>query len=134
VWTQNTAGVIKILLSTHIDYFERHIMAACTINGFTMKKLHPNHSPFHHYELNDIQNLLLQTFGIPSIQEEDGIFFLKQLAHARGIRNNIVDSFEKAAVPTVSEAERRRLLSFIVVGGGPTSCEFTSELHGKKDN
>jgi NADH dehydrogenase FAD-containing subunit len=73
----------------------------------------------------------LQTFGIPSIKEGNGIFFLKQLKHARGIRNNIVDSFEKAAVPTVSEAERRRLLSFVVVGGGPTSCEFTSELHGE---
>jgi NADH dehydrogenase FAD-containing subunit len=71
------------------------------------------------------------TFGIPSIQEGNGIFFLKVLKHARGIRNNIIDSFEKAAVPTVSEAERRRLLSFVVVGGGPTSCEFTSELHGK---
>ena len=56
---------------------------------------------------------------------------MKQLNHARGIRNNIIDSFEKAAVPTVSEAERRRLLSFVVVGGGPTSCEFVSELHGK---
>ena len=55
---------------------------------------------------------------------------MKQLKHARGIRNNIIDSFEKAAVPTVSEAERKRLLSFIVVGGGPTSCEFVSELHG----
>ena len=70
------------------------------------------------------------TFGIPSIQEGNGIFFLKQLHHARSIRNNIIDSFEKAAVPTVTEAERKRLLSFIVVGGGPTSCEFVSELHG----
>ncbi|KAL7580393.1 hypothetical protein ACA910_004418 [Epithemia clementina (nom. ined.)] len=71
------------------------------------------------------------TFGIPSIQHDSaqGIFFLKQLAHARAIRTNIIDSFEKAAIPTVSEAERKRLLSFLVVGGGPTSCEFTSELH-----
>jgi NADH dehydrogenase len=69
------------------------------------------------------------TFGIPSIQEGNGIFFLKTLRHARGIRNNIIDSFEKAAVPTVCEAEKKRLLSFVVVGGGPTSCEFCSELH-----
>jgi NADH dehydrogenase FAD-containing subunit len=72
-----------------------------------------------------------QTFGIPSIKEGNGIFFLKQLAHARALRNNIVDCFEKASVPTISDAERKRLLSFVVVGGGPTSCEFTSELHGK---
>lgn len=49
-------------------------------------------------------SLNLQTFGIPSIKEGDDIFFLKQLKHARGIRNNIIDSFEKGAVPTVSEA------------------------------
>lgn len=30
----------------------------------------------------------------------------------------------------MTEAERKRLLSFIIVGGGPTSCEFAAELHG----
>lgn len=77
------------------------------------------------------------TFGIESIsqaaQKGDSIFFLKHLAHARAIRTNIIDSFEKAALPSVTDAERRRLLSFLVVGGGPTSCEFTAELHGKFD-
>jgi NADH dehydrogenase FAD-containing subunit len=72
-------------------------------------------------------------FGVDSVQraaqEGDSIFFLKQLAHARAIRANIIDNFEKAAIPTVTDAERRRLLSFLVVGGGPTSCEFTAELH-----
>jgi NADH dehydrogenase FAD-containing subunit len=82
------------------------------------------------YSLTIFTFSLIQTFGIPSIQEGNGIFFLKQLKHARGIRNNIIDSFEKASVPTVTEAERKRLLSFVVVGGGPTSCEFVSELHG----
>lgn len=70
------------------------------------------------------------TFGIESIKQGDGLFFLKNLAHARAIRTNIIDSFEKAAIPTVTNAERKRLLSFVVVGGGPTSCEFTAELHG----
>ena len=32
-------------------------------------------------------------------------------------------------MPGISEAERSSLLSFIVVGGGPTSCEFVTELH-----
>ena len=74
------------------------------------------------------------TFGIESIEEGrkagDSIFFRKQLAHARAIRSNIIDCFEKASIPTVTEKERRRLLSFLVVGGGPTSCEFSAELHG----
>jgi NADH dehydrogenase FAD-containing subunit len=75
---------------------------------------------------------LIQTFGIPTIKRGNGIFFLKQLHHARELRNNIIDSFEKAAVPTMLESERRKMLSFVVVGGGPTSCEFVSELHGTK--
>jgi Pyridine nucleotide-disulphide oxidoreductase len=74
------------------------------------------------------------TFGIDSVaigaKTSDCIFFLKQLEHARAIRSNIIDSFEKASIPTISEPERRRLLSFLVVGGGPTSCEFAAELHG----
>ena len=75
------------------------------------------------------------TFGIQSVAQAahkgDAIFFLKQLAHARAIRTNIIDCFERAALPTVTDDEKRRLLSFLVVGGGPTSCEFTAELHGR---
>lgn len=72
------------------------------------------------------------TFGIESIwaNRDDCVFFLKQLSHARAIRTNIIDSFEKAALPNLTDEERRRILSFCVVGGGPTSCEFTAELHG----
>lgn len=69
------------------------------------------------------------TFGIESIQQGNGLYFLKNLAHARQIRTNIIDSFEKAAIPNVTDAERKRLLSFLLVGGGPTSCEFAAELH-----
>jgi NADH dehydrogenase/NADH:ubiquinone reductase (non-electrogenic) len=64
-----------------------------------------------------------------SIVEGEGIYFLKHLYHARKIRNNIIDSFEMAAVPGTSAEERERLLSFVVVGGGPTSCEFVAELY-----
>jgi NADH dehydrogenase FAD-containing subunit len=73
------------------------------------------------------------TFGMESIKSAqergDDIFFLKRLHHARAIRTNIIDSFEKASLPNVSVNEKKRLLSFVVVGGGPTSCEFTAELH-----
>ncbi|GKY96414.1 hypothetical protein MPSEU_000600900 [Mayamaea pseudoterrestris] len=73
------------------------------------------------------------TFGFESIKSAqergDDVYFLKRLAHARSIRTNIIDSFEKASLPNVSVDEKKRLLSFLVVGGGPTSCEFTAELH-----
>ena len=76
------------------------------------------------------------TFGIEIVQKKaeqgDDVFFLKQLKHSRTIRDNIIDAFEKAALPSITEAERKRLLSFVFVGGGPTTCEAICEAHGKK--
>ena len=70
------------------------------------------------------------TFNTPGVAEREGkeIFFLKHLHHARQIRNRTLECFERATNPTITDEERRRLLSFVVVGGGPTSCEFTTEL------
>ncbi|CAG8480898.1 9047_t:CDS:10 [Cetraspora pellucida] len=45
---------------------------------------------------------------------------LKSITDARGIRKKIMDNFEKVALPTTSPEERKRLLSFVVCGGGPT--------------
>ena len=71
------------------------------------------------------------TFNTPKVAELEGVvvFFLKHLHHARQIRNRIVECFERASNYTIPVVQRDRLLSFIVVGGGPTSCEFMSELH-----
>lgn len=35
---------------------------------------------------------------------------------------------ELACLPTTSDEERRRLLSFVICGGGPTGVEFAAEL------
>ena len=71
------------------------------------------------------------TFGTPGVEEREGkeVFFLKHLYHARQIRNRTIECFERAALPSTSPEERDRLLSFVVVGGGPTSCEFIAELY-----
>lgn len=66
------------------------------------------------------------TFNIPGVKEHS--FFLKELHHARAIRKRILNCFEQAAMPNISHAERERLLSFVVVGGGPTGIEFAAEL------
>jgi NADH dehydrogenase len=55
-------------------------------------------------------------------------FFLKDIDDARNIRNQVVQNFELACLPTTPDAERRRLLSFVVSGGGPTGVEFAAEL------
>lgn len=41
----------------------------------------------------------------------------------------MIDCFEKASLPNLSEDEKRRVLQFVVVGGGPTGVEFAAELH-----
>jgi NADH:ubiquinone reductase (non-electrogenic) len=67
------------------------------------------------------------TFGIPGVREH--ALFLRQIRDARAIRQRVLECFERAALPGVSEADRRRLLRFVVVGGGPTGVEFAAEMH-----
>lgn len=78
------------------------------------------------------------TFGIPGVTaivdykrpsgETGNVFFLKELADARAIRNQIINNLEEASIPGISESEKKRLLNFVVVGGGPTGVEFAAEL------
>ncbi|KAK4617708.1 External alternative NAD(P)H-ubiquinone oxidoreductase B1, mitochondrial [Fulvia fulva] len=55
--------------------------------------------------------------------------FLKDISDARKIRNRVIQNLEVASLPTTPDAERRRLLSFVVSGGGPTGVEFAAELY-----
>ena len=66
------------------------------------------------------------TFGTPGVYEH--AHFLKEIVDARRIRAAVIDAFESACNPAQSEAERNRLLNFVVVGGGPTGVEFAAEL------
>ena len=52
---------------------------------------------------------------------------LKKIDEATEIRRRILLAFEKAET-TVDESERRRLLTFVVVGGGPTGVEMAGAV------
>lgn len=39
------------------------------------------------------------------------------------------DNFELASLPTTSSEDRKRLLSFVVCGGGPTGVETAAEIY-----
>ncbi|KAJ1785202.1 hypothetical protein LPJ59_006200, partial [Coemansia sp. RSA 2399] len=54
---------------------------------------------------------------------------LKTITDARTIRQHIMANFEKAVLPTTPVEEKRRLLTFVICGGGPTGCEFAAELY-----
>ncbi|KAF5373261.1 hypothetical protein D9615_007477 [Tricholomella constricta] len=68
-----------------------------------------------------------QTFNVPGVKEN--AHFLKDVKDARKIRSRILECFEQANQPTVSDVEKRKLLNFCIVGGGPTGVEFAAELH-----
>ncbi|KAL8706026.1 MAG: hypothetical protein Q9201_000911 [Fulgogasparrea decipioides] len=58
----------------------------------------------------------------------ENCYFLKDIEDARKIRNKILENLEHACLPTTIDDERKRLLSFVVCGGGPTGVEFAAEL------
>ncbi|KAF2305108.1 hypothetical protein GH714_001829 [Hevea brasiliensis] len=67
------------------------------------------------------------TFNTPGVMEYCN--FLKEVEDAQKIRRTVIDNFEKASLPNLSDEERKRILHFVVVGGGPTGVEFAAELH-----
>jgi NADH:ubiquinone reductase (non-electrogenic) len=67
------------------------------------------------------------TFNVPGVTEF--AFFLKGVSDARAIRQRIIDCFERASTPGLPALDRKRLLHFVIVGGGPTGVEFAAELH-----
>ncbi|OMO65109.1 Calcium-binding EF-hand [Corchorus olitorius] len=69
----------------------------------------------------------VNTFNTPGVYEN--CHFLKEVDDAQKIRKNVIQSFEKASLPNLTDEERKKILHFVVVGGGPTGVEFAAELH-----
>ncbi len=69
----------------------------------------------------------VNTYKVPGVEEYAHV--LKELSDARLIRQRIIDCLEQASMPEIPADEKRRLLHFIVVGGGPTGVEFAAEMH-----
>ncbi|KIM22237.1 hypothetical protein M408DRAFT_28872 [Serendipita vermifera MAFF 305830] len=65
------------------------------------------------------------THGVPGLEH---CFQLKTIADARNIRRRILDNFEIASLPTTTPEERKRLLTFVICGGGPTGVETAAEI------
>ncbi|KAL8137852.1 hypothetical protein V2J09_003853 [Rumex salicifolius] len=69
----------------------------------------------------------VNTFNTPGVTEH--CHFLKEVEDAQKIRRTVIDCFEQAVLPGLSEEDRRKHLHFVIVGGGPTGVEFAAELH-----
>ena len=64
-------------------------------------------------------------YGIDGVRDHG--LELKDLPIALAIRNHIITCFERAATAG-DEATLRRLLTFVVVGGGPTGVEMAGAI------
>lgn len=65
-------------------------------------------------------------FGTPGVKEN--AFFFKELPDAHKVRAQIADIMERASLPTTTPEERDTMLSFVIVGGGPTGVEVAADL------
>lgn len=66
------------------------------------------------------------TFGIPGVETHS--IFLKEISDAVTIRRRLMDLIEAANILPKGDEERKRLLSVVVCGGGPTGVEVAGEL------
>lgn len=66
-----------------------------------------------------------RTHGVEGLEYVE---FLKNVTDARKIRSKVIECFERACLPSTTDEERRKLLSFVICGGGPTGVEFAAEL------
>jgi NADH:ubiquinone reductase (non-electrogenic) len=53
----------------------------------------------------------------------------QEIEDAQKIRRSVIDCFERASLPNISDEEKRKILHFVVIGGGPTGVEFAAEMH-----
>lgn len=65
-------------------------------------------------------------FGNPELIKN--VFTMKSAAEATRCRNEILDRLERASLCPDDPERRRRLLSFVVVGGGPTGVEIAGAI------
>jgi NADH dehydrogenase len=64
-------------------------------------------------------------FGLTSVERH--AFDLKELTDAETLRNHILTSFERAVIEP-DPSRQRALMTFVIVGGGPTGVEFAGAL------
>jgi NADH dehydrogenase len=103
---------------TKIDLARRCIEVSHTIAANMSEEI-----PYTHLVI--ALGSVTSTFNIPGVAEH--ALPLKTLEDAESLRNRIIAALETADV-TRDPAERKRLLTFTVVGGGYTGCEAVGEL------
>jgi NADH dehydrogenase len=89
------------------------------------KKVRVGECHFHYDYLVLGTGAVTNYFNIPGASEYT--FPIKTLENALTIRRKIIDAFEQANVE-LHEEERRKHLTFVIVGGGATGVEIAGEI------
>lgn len=66
------------------------------------------------------------THSVPGVEH---CFPFKTAEDAQKLRMKICQNLEQASLPATTDIDRRRLLSFVVCGGGPTGVELAAEIY-----
>jgi NADH dehydrogenase len=76
-------------------------------------------------------HLVLALGGVPSVSRIPGLgefaFDVQRLSNAFALRNHVIDTLEQAAIER-DPADRERLLTYVVIGGGATGIEIAAEI------
>ena len=84
-----------------------------------------NYEQIHYDRLVIAAGTTNNFFGDPTLKNR--VFTLKSTSEALRIRNEVLDRLERAAI-TQDPVARKRMLSFVVIGAGPTGVEIAGAL------
>ncbi len=102
---------------THIDLESKIVTAICEKS---------------HCLLLDYDYLVLATGSKPSVPELQGeepwLFSLGSLSDAMGLHNQVLDMFEHADMLDSRDAERSRMLTIVIAGGGYAGVEVAAAI------
>jgi len=101
------------------------LQASITGVDFASRRLLTDHGPIPYDYLVLATGAQTDYFGNPSLAEHT--LGLKELDEGLAIRNQVLSRFEASRWAT-DAAERRRLLTFVVAGGGPTGVEMAGAI------
>lgn len=118
---QIVESIREIVYKKHINFLEADIMSVDVLK----KEVTTSNGVVSYDALVVALGATTNFFGTPGAVEHT--YSLKTLKDALNIRDRIIDIFEEASRETDIE-KRRRMLSFVVVGGGATGVEIVSEI------
>ncbi len=103
----------------------RFHLAEVTAFDFAARQVETSHGPVAYDYLIIGAGSVTNFFGMETVERY--AFDLKKLVDAERLRNHILTAFERAVVEP-DPAKRRALMTFVIVGGGPTGVEFAGAL------